>query len=104
MRQPRAPKVVRNEPAAAKAARPVAARPAAARRLSNGEKRELAAFPETIQRLEGEQARLQGLTAEPDFFKKEPDEAGQALKRLTALAAELEAAYARWASLEALAS
>ncbi len=99
VRQPGASKVVRNEPAAAKAARP-----AAARRLSNGEKRELAAFPETIQRLEGEQARLQGLTAEPDFFKKEPDEAGQALKRLTALAAELEAAYARWASLEALAS
>jgi ATP-binding cassette subfamily F protein uup len=75
-----------------------------ARRLSNGEKRELAALPETIQRLEGEQERLQGLTAEADFFKKEPAEAAQALKRLTALAAELEAAYARWASLEALAS
>ena len=36
----------------------------------------------------------------PDFFKKEPAEAARALERLTALAAELEAAYARWHWLE----
>ena len=70
-----------------------------ARRLSHAEKRELAALPASIERLEEEQARLQGLM-KPDFFKKEPAEAARALERLTALAAELEAAYARWHLLE----
>jgi ATP-binding cassette subfamily F protein uup len=71
-----------------------------ARRLSHGEKRELAALPATIERLEQEQARLQALTAKPDFFKREAAEAARALERLTALAAELEAAYERWHLLE----
>jgi ABC transport system ATP-binding/permease protein len=74
------------------------------RRLSYNEKRELATLPETIQSLEEEQARLQGLTNDPDFFKKEPAEAALALKRLTSLASELEAAYVRWGSLESLTS
>jgi hypothetical protein len=55
-----------------------------------------------IQHLEEEQARLQGMTAKPDFFKKELAEAAQALERLTALAAELESAYSRWDLLESL--
>jgi ATP-binding cassette subfamily F protein uup len=99
IRQPGAP-----QPGAASPARTEPTPTKSARRLSNGEKRELASLPETIQRLEGEQARLQVLTAQPEFFKNDPTEAAQALKRLTALAAELETAYARWASLEALAS
>jgi len=71
-----------------------------ARRLSHGERRELETLPVTIQRLEEEQARLQDLTAKPDFFKKQPAEAALTLERLSALAAELESAYSRWDLLE----
>jgi ABC transport system ATP-binding/permease protein len=74
--------------------------PKSVRRLSHGEKRELAALPETIQRLEGEQRLLQSKVSDRDFFRKEPTEASLALKRLTDLAAELELAYSRWESLE----
>jgi ATP-binding cassette subfamily F protein uup len=72
------------------------------RRLSYGEKRELTSLPETIQRLEGEQAQLQGKLNDPGFFRNEPAEAALALKRLTELAGELEAAYLRWELLESL--
>ena len=80
----------RNEPA----------QPKTGRRLSFGEKRELAALPATIQSLEEEQARLQGKVSDPEFFKNEPAEAALALKRLTELTAQLEGAYTRWESLE----
>jgi ABC transport system ATP-binding/permease protein len=77
-------------------------KPKPGRRLSYGEKRELARLPGTIQRLEQEQTQLHGKVNDPDFFKQQPDEAALALKRLTELAAELEAAYSRWESLESL--
>ncbi len=78
------------------------AAPPPGRRLSYKEQRELAALPESIQRLEAEQSRLQGAVNEPDFFRREPTEAAAALQRLTALAGELETAYSRWDSLESL--
>jgi len=88
----------------AKAGRPrvPAVAPAPARRLSYKEQRELVALPETIQRLEEEQSRLQGTLNDPDFFKREPTQAAAALERLSTLAGELEAAYSRWDSLESL--
>jgi len=101
---PAAREAVKSRAAAAPAARQTRPEPAPHKpaRLSHAEKRELAALPATIERLEEEQARLQGLTMKPDFFKKEAAEAARALARLTALAAELEAAYARWHLLESL--
>jgi ATP-binding cassette subfamily F protein uup len=74
--------------------------PATARRLSYKEQRELAGMPETIQRLEQEQTQLRSLLNDPDYFKRSPSDAADALQRLGVLAAELEAAYARWDSLE----
>ena len=87
-------------PAAAAQPRSDSSLAKAVRRLSHGEKRELAALPETIQRLEGEQRLLQSKVSDRDFFRKEPTEASLALKRLTDLAAQLEVAYSRWESLE----
>jgi ATP-binding cassette subfamily F protein uup len=73
---------------------------AVARRLSYKEQRELAGLPDTIQRLEQEHAQLQALLNDPEYYKREPGAAAAALERISALAAELEAAYARWDSLE----
>jgi len=83
------------------AAAPVGAS-AVARRLSYKEQRELAALPDTIQRLEQEQAQLQSLLNDPDYFKRGPKEAAAASERLSVLAADLEAAYARWDFLESM--
>jgi ATP-binding cassette subfamily F protein uup len=76
--------------------------PAAARRLSYKEQRELAALPKTIQGLEQEQSQLQSLLNDPDYFKRSRSGAADALQRLSMLAAELEAAYSRWDSLESM--
>jgi ATP-binding cassette subfamily F protein uup len=97
--RPEAPAVPAREERSAPITAPL---PATARRLSYKEQRELSALPEAIQRLEQEQSRLQGALNEPDFFKRDPTQAAAALQRLTVLAAELEAAYSRWDSLESL--
>jgi ATP-binding cassette subfamily F protein uup len=88
-------KSVQPAPAARKAA--AAPRP---RRLSYQDQRELDAMPGTIQRLEAEQTALQTVIGDPDLFRQAPERAAAALSRLQALAAELEAAYDRWHSLE----
>jgi ATP-binding cassette subfamily F protein uup len=77
-------------------------RAAGARRLSYKEQRELAALPDTIQRLEQEQAQLHSSLNDPDYFKRDQQAAAAGLERLAGLAAELEAAYSRWDSLESL--
>jgi ATP-binding cassette subfamily F protein uup len=81
---------------------PTASPTAVGRRLSYKEQRELAALPETIQRLEREQSQVQSLLNDPDHFKRSPAAAAADLQRLNELAVELEAAYSRWDSLESL--
>ena len=83
--------------AAARAARSRAAKP---RKRSYKEQRELDAIPATIQRLEREQAALQAAVSDPELFRRSPAEASAALQRLQRIAQELEAAYARWDTLE----
>jgi ATP-binding cassette subfamily F protein uup len=80
----------------------IAAAPTASRRLSYNEQRELQAIPELIQRLESEEAELQALVSDPEFFRRDQTRATEALQRLTSLPGELAAAYARWEALEAL--
>jgi ABC transport system ATP-binding/permease protein len=87
-------------PTAAAKRQPAAARPDVARRLSYKEQRELAGMPETIERLEQEQSQLQSLLNDADHFKRRQQGAADARQRLAVLAAELEAAYARWDTLE----
>jgi len=74
--------------------------PPKARRLSYKDQRELDALPGKIQLLEEEQRGLQAAIADPELFRQSPDRAAAALQRLERLARELEAAYARWDSLE----
>jgi ATP-binding cassette subfamily F protein uup len=73
------------------------------KRLSYHEQRELAALPDTIQRLEAEERELQAQVNDPQFFKRDAAAAAEALQRLTTLGAELESAYARWDALESAA-
>jgi ATP-binding cassette subfamily F protein uup len=70
------------------------------RKRSYKEQRELDSMPERIQALETVQGELQRALADPQFFRQNPADASAALERLQSLAAELEAAYARWDALE----
>jgi ATP-binding cassette subfamily F protein uup len=73
-------------------------------RLSYNEQRELAQLPEKIQRLEAEQAQLTTSISDPVAFQRNGAHGNPALQRLHALGLELEAAYARWETLDNLAS
>lgn len=73
-------------------------------RLSWKEKQELAALPDRIGQLESEQAALHARLADPEFYRTQGEQAAQVQKRLAALEAELEAAMARWETLETRAS
>ncbi len=82
---------------------PAAARPSVpkARKLSYKDQRELDAMPQTIQRLEVEQADLTVSLADPELFRRNPADAAAAAQRLQAVVKELEAAFSRWEALEA---
>ncbi len=71
-----------------------------ARRLSYNEQRELAQLPVKIQNLEAEQVQLTTLISDPKVFQHNQDQGSQALRRLQALAEELDGAYARWEMLD----
>lgn len=88
----RQPRTTSPEAGAGAAARP--------RRLSYKDQRELDALPARIQALEAEQADLHIAIGNPQLFNETPEQAAAALRRLGELAAELEAAYARWHALE----
>jgi len=73
------------------------------RRLTFKEQKELEALPGRIEELEGEKDRIEERMADPEFYKGEGQEVGEATARLAELTGELEAAYARWEELEAIA-
>jgi ATP-binding cassette subfamily F protein uup len=64
------------------------------------EQRELDTFPERIEALEAEQARLHAQLEDADLFRRDPAAFQTIMERLTALERELPAAYARWEELE----
>ncbi len=81
---------------------PVAARAtAAATELSFKERRELEELPARIEALERLQRELGAEVSQPEFYERSAAERAPVEARLAALPAELEEAYARWASLEA---
>jgi ATP-binding cassette subfamily F protein uup len=85
-----------------RAPKPAAPAPAAApKKLGFKEQRELALLPARIEALEKEQGELGAAVSEPAFYKRDPGERASVQARLAAIPAELEAAYARWESLEA---
>ncbi len=77
--------------------------PQARPRLGYKQKRELESLPERIEALEVELARLQARLADPAFYKEEGAEIVGTRGALDQVQSELQAYYARWAQLEALA-
>jgi ATP-binding cassette subfamily F protein uup len=101
LRQRRASAVAGKGATAARAGhRPPAPKP---RKLSYKDQREIDAMPATIDRLEAELAALSTAIADPNLFRRSPADAAAAVARLQAVEQELEAAFARWAALEAAA-
>ena len=86
--------------AAPKAEMPVAAAPAR-RKLSYREMRELDELPQRIERLETRIAELGAAMQEPAFYGQDSAAIVAANDELSALQAELDAAYERWQALEA---
>ena len=72
------------------------------RKLTFNETRELEALPGRIEALEAEQECLFTQMADPGFYKQPGDIISGAKDRLETVAQELEAAYARWETLENL--
>lgn len=72
----------------------------AAKKLSFKERKEWEELPGRIETLEREQATLTATLGEPGFYKAGPEEIAKVQARMTALEAELERAYARWAELD----
>ena len=82
---------------AAASARP---KTAAAKPRSNGDTREIRKVTRQIESLEAEQESLGLLLADGALYRDDPACAEATQQRLKAIAQELEAAYARWESLE----
>ncbi|MGH8205567.1 MAG: ATP-binding cassette domain-containing protein [Steroidobacteraceae bacterium] len=75
----------------------------APRRLSYKEQRELAGLPERLQQLEGDRQRLEAELADPALYRGTQDAPQERLQQLAAVTAQIDAAYARWSELDALA-
>ena len=93
----------RAAPAAERPSKPAPSQrpaPPVDRKAEQAKRKELAALPGRIERLEAEIAGIHAQMAEPDFFTRDVAAADAAQDRLSALEAELESAFARWEALE----
>ncbi|MEP6918842.1 MAG: ATP-binding cassette domain-containing protein, partial [Acidobacteriota bacterium] len=73
---------------------------AGARKLSFKEKKELESLPPHLEALETEQQRLLHEAAAPAFYKESAEHIRAVLARIDSIAPELEAAMARWITLD----
>jgi ATP-binding cassette subfamily F protein uup len=73
-------------------------------RLTLKERRELEELPGRIEALEAEQAQWHASMADPAFYRQPGEAIAHAKQRGPTLAAELEAAYRRWETLEHVAA
>jgi ATP-binding cassette subfamily F protein uup len=92
-------------PAASKPSVPApnaAANTAKARKLSFKEQRELEGIEAQIHTFEAEVTRIEGLFADPEFFRKHASQVNQLTDELDAAKASVVKLYARWEQLEAL--
>jgi ATP-binding cassette subfamily F protein uup len=83
--------------------KPTSRRPAAANqvgKLSYREQRELDRLPARIETLEAEQQAVGETIADPEFYKRSPDDIAAELARAKAIEAELGELYARWDALD----
>jgi len=75
--------------------------PAKAAKLSYKDQRELDALPGLIEKLEERKGDLETKLAEPGFYRQEQDAVQAVLTEVASVGEELEAAYTRWAELDA---
>ena len=75
---------------------------AKARKLSFKETRELEGMEALIQTVEAEIARIEGLFADPEFFRKQVAQVNQLTGELDAAKEKVTQLYARWETLEAI--
>ncbi|MEE4145856.1 MAG: ATP-binding cassette domain-containing protein [Halieaceae bacterium] len=94
-----------SEQAEAATAIPAPAKPAAQpqkkKKLSYKDQRELEAMPALIESLEQRQQALEQTMAQPDFYQREHSQVQELIARLAAVQEEMEAAFERWAELDA---
>lgn len=69
-------------------------------KLSYKEQNELNNLPTTLEQLEKQQAQLQHVVNQEDFYKQTPDQIAETMQRLHELTIEIEQAYSRWEELE----
>jgi ATP-binding cassette subfamily F protein uup len=74
------------------------------RKLSFKETRELEGIEAQIHAMEAEVARIEGLFADPEFFRKHAAQVNQLTSELDAAKASVPKFYARWEELEAIKS
>jgi ABC transport system ATP-binding/permease protein len=72
------------------------------RKLAFREREELESLPGRIEALEAEQGELHRRMADPEFYREAGNAVAETTRRLETLETELEAAYVRWETLEAL--
>jgi ATP-binding cassette subfamily F protein uup len=72
------------------------------RKLSFKEQRELEGIETQIQNVDAEIARIEGLFADPEFFRKHATQVNQLTVELEAAKENLPKLYARWEELEAI--
>jgi ATP-binding cassette subfamily F protein uup len=97
----RGPVMAKTQPTTTKAEPPAKPRDRP-RKLTYKEQRELESLPALIETLEGEQAQLQQEFAEPGFYQQPGSEIARLTNRLEAVHQELQTAYARWETLDAI--
>ncbi len=94
-----------SETTEAPAVTPAPAKPAAQaqkkKKLSYKDQRELEAMPALIESLEQRQQALEQTMAGPDFYQREHSQVQEVIAQLAAVQQELEAAFERWAELDA---
>ena len=77
------------------------AAPAKRRKLSFNEQREFDSLPQRIEEMEARKLDLERCVTDPAFYSRPQGELRDTLAALQALSTEIEAAYDRWAELEA---
>ncbi|MBI5718618.1 MAG: ATP-binding cassette domain-containing protein [Burkholderiales bacterium] len=90
-----------SSPSSANAAQPEAARASPRTKLSYKEQRELEALPARIEALEAEQRELAATLADPAFYAREAQRAGELNRRHAKIEEELMACLERWEALGA---
>jgi ATP-binding cassette subfamily F protein uup len=93
---------VQKKAKALKKAKPakVATQRVATKRLSNKEREEWKKLPDRIMEYEMELEELQALLADPDFFKRAPDDIKKTTERATELHTIIDDAFERWEQLD----